>query len=55
MNFDVVVGIVGHADVDALPKIKTYFDQLGGFRLVFFKTSSEKLYIREGKENEKIN
>jgi hypothetical protein len=42
-----VVGIVGHADIDLLPEIKYYFENLDGFRLIYFKTSSEKLYIWE--------
>ena len=44
----VVVGIIGHTDIDLLPEIKKYFENLDGFRLVYFKTSSEKLYIWEG-------
>lgn len=43
-----VVGIVGHVQIEELPKIKKYFEELEGFRLVFFKTSTGKLYIKEG-------
>ena len=48
-HFDapVVVGLVGHTDIDKLQDIKDFFENLEGFRLVFFKTSSEKLYIVE--------
>ena len=47
-NAPVVVGIIGHTDIEKLPEIKVFFENLNGFRLIYFKTSSEKLYIKEG-------
>jgi len=47
-KFDVVIGIVGHTNIETLPKIKAIFDNFEGFSLVYFVTSSSKLYIVEG-------
>ena len=46
-KFDVVIGIVGHTNIETLPKIKAIFDNFEGFSLVYFVTSSSKLYIVE--------
>lgn len=47
-NPKIVVGIIGHVDIENLTQIKDFFEKLEGFTLVYFKTSSEKLYIKEG-------
>lgn len=44
----VCVGTVGHCQIDDLAKIKRIIETIEGFDLVFFKTSSEKLWIKEG-------
>jgi len=44
----VTIGIVGHCDIDNLARIKQILENLEGFDLVFFKTSSGKLWIKEG-------
>ena len=46
-RLELVVGIIGHTNIETLSEIKSYFGKLDGFNLVYFKTSSEKLYIRE--------
>jgi len=33
-KFDVVIGIVGHTNIETLPKIKAIFDNFEGFSLV---------------------
>jgi len=48
----VVVGIIGHTDIDLLPEIKHILENLDGLRIIYFKTSSEKLYITEEANNE---
>jgi hypothetical protein len=47
-EFDVVVGFVGHTNVENLAEIKHLIENIDGLNLIFFKTSSKKLYIREG-------
>ena len=42
-----VVGLVGHCQVDALPKLKEFLDTLEGFEIIFFKVGSGKLWIKE--------
>ena len=49
-NTVVTIGIVGHCPIDELSEIKKIFENLGYFDLVFFKTSSGKLWIKEGDE-----
>lgn len=53
-NFDpkIVVGLVGHTSIDKLPEIKDFFVNLEGFNLVYFKNSSEKLFITTEKPQE---
>ena len=48
----VVVGIVVHCDIGRLPQIKEYFENLDGIRVITIKTSSEKLWIKEGNTHE---
>ena len=48
LNEPLVIGIVGHCEIESLHEIKKFFQNLKGFRLVFFKTSTDKLYIKEG-------
>jgi len=47
INAPVVVGIIGHSDIDLLPEIKHTLENLNGFKIIYFKTSSEKLFILE--------
>lgn len=47
INAPVILGIVGHTDVDNLAKIKKILENIDGFKIIFFKTSSEKLFITE--------
>lgn len=47
INAPVVVGIIGHSDIDFLPEIKHTLEHLDGFKIIYFKTSSEKLYIMQ--------
>jgi len=51
INAPVVVGVVGHAEIEILPEVKRVLENIDGFRVIFFKTSSQKLYIREGGEH----
>lgn len=47
LNEPLVIGIVGHCEIEILPEIKKFLQNLDGFRLVFFRTSTDKLYIKE--------
>ena len=51
-GFDVIVtiGIVGHCPIERLQEIKQVLEAISDFDLVFFKTSSGKLWIQEGDE-----
>lgn len=46
-RYDVVIGLVGHTNIELLPQIKRTVENISGFNLIFFKTSSKKLYITE--------
>ena len=46
------VGIVGHCSIEELPELKHLLESLDSFDLVFFKTASGKLWIKEGDSNE---
>ena len=48
LDAPMVVGMVGHIPVEQLAELKRYLRDLEGFRLVFFKTSTGRLYIKEG-------
>lgn len=50
-NPNVTIGIVGYGPLDALQEIKDFFETLDGFNVVYIKTSSGRLWIKEG-ENE---
>jgi len=43
-----VVGIVGHVSIDDIKELKDTIENISFFNLIFFKTSSEKLWIKEG-------
>jgi len=45
INAPVVVGVIGHSNIDFLADIKHTLETLDGFKIIYFKTSSEKLYI----------
>lgn len=47
-NNKVVVGIVGHVSIDDLKDLKHLVENISFFKIIFFKTSSEKLWIKEG-------
>jgi len=49
-DFDVVitVGIIGHCPLEKLNELKQAVEQIDGFGMVFFKTSSGRLWIKEG-------
>jgi len=51
-NDFLVVGIVGHIRINDLADFKLLIDKTPEFKLIFFKTSSEKLWIKEGGSNE---
>ena len=44
----VVVAFVGHTSIENLALIKRQVEQIPGLKIVFFKTSSDKLWIKEG-------
>ena len=46
-KYDVVIGFVGHTDIEKLPQIKHAVENISDFNLIFFKTSSNKLIIME--------
>lgn len=46
----VVLGFVGHCSIDDVSRIKKEIEALIGFRVVIFRTSSEKLWIKEGEQ-----
>jgi len=50
-NNDIVIAFVGHSTIEALADIKKAVESLPGFKVVFFKTSSDKLWIKEGEED----
>lgn len=47
-NNTIVVGFIGHTTIENLAFIKKQVEQLPGLKIVFFKTSSDKLWIKEG-------
>ncbi len=44
----VTVGIVGHCSIETLQTIKETIENLPAFDLVIFKTTSSKLWLKEG-------
>jgi len=46
-KFDVVIGFVGHTNIELLPQIKHAVENISDFNLIFFKTSSNKLILME--------
>lgn len=49
-NDSVVVGFVGHVSIDDLKNFKDMIENIPYFHMVFFKTSSNRLWIKEGGE-----
>jgi len=47
-NSTLVVGLVGHLHPKDLKDFTELIEQLPYFKTVFFRTSSEKLWIKEG-------
>jgi len=48
-NSDIlVVGFIGHTSIENLSLIKRNVEQIPGLKIVFFKASSDKLWIKEG-------
>lgn len=47
----VTVGVVGHCPIETLQELKHLLEALDSFDMVFFKTSSGKLWIKEGDDN----
>ena len=43
----VTVGLVGHCPIEKLPELKEFFQHLEGFDVIFFRTSSGRLWITE--------
>lgn len=44
----IVVGFVGHIPIDDLASLKKQIETISNFKIIFFKTSSGKLWIKEG-------
>ena len=42
------IGIVGHCEIDRLASFKNIIENFAGFNVVFFKSSSGRLWIQEG-------
>ena len=40
------LGVIGRCDIDDLSQIKKHIEEIPGFRVVFFKTTSGRLWIR---------
>jgi len=51
-NPRIIVGIIGSADLETLHQLKTFFDALSGFSLVYMRTSGSSLYITDKKPEE---
>ncbi|MBE3123129.1 MAG: hypothetical protein IMZ53_17100 [Thermoplasmata archaeon] len=47
-NNVLVVGFIGHTSIENLSLVKKQVDQIPGLKIVFFKASSDKLWIKEG-------
>jgi len=50
LNPVVTVAVVGHIQFEDLQQLKQTLENISGFKIVFFKTSSSKLWIQEGEE-----
>lgn len=46
-KYDVLIAFVRHTGIEFLPRIKHTVEGISGFNLIFFKTSSNKLFINE--------
>lgn len=52
LNPPITIGIVGHTSIEDLPQLKKTLENISGFKIIFFRTSSGKLWIREGDERD---
>jgi hypothetical protein len=43
----VVIAVVAHTTIDHLQEIKQTFENLDGFKIIHFVTSSRRLYVTE--------
>jgi len=50
-NDNLVVGIVAHVSINDLKNLKETIEELPYLKIIFFKTSSEKLWIKEESEH----
>jgi len=48
LNTNLVVAVVGHIKPGKLKEFTDIMEKIGFFHVVFFKTSSNKLWIKEG-------
>ena len=49
-NAPVTVAFVGHIPIELLQTLKESIESISGFDVVFFKTSSGRLWIKEGRD-----
>jgi hypothetical protein len=48
---NLIIGFVGHVSVDKISEVKNFVENnIPGFHLVFFKVSSQKMWLKEGEE-----
>ena len=52
LNPPVTIGLVGHCQFEDLQQLKRTLENISGFKIIFFRTSSGKLWIREGDERD---
>ena len=48
----ITVGIVGHCKLEALTRIKQFFQEQKDFDVVYIKATSGKLWIKEGENGD---
>ena len=51
-NAPVTVGFVGHIPIELLQELKEAVESIPDFNVIFFKTSSGRLWIQEGDERD---
>lgn len=49
-NAPVTVGFVGHIPIEFLQDLKKVVESIPEFDVIFFKTSSGRLWIKEGRD-----
>ncbi len=50
-NNVIVIGFVGHTTIESLVQIKREIESLPNLKIIFFKTSSSKLWLKEGEQS----